>query len=61
MSLKILIDMNLSVEWTETLTNAGFPSIHWTTVGDCRAEDTFIMDWAKYQGYVVFTHDLDFG
>lgn len=61
MSLKLLIDMNLSVEWVETLTKAGYQSVHWSTVGDCRAEDSVIMEWATNQGYVVFTHDLDFG
>lgn len=61
MSLKLLIDMNLSVEWAEVLTKAGYPSVHWSTVGDHRADDTVIMEWARMHGYVVFTHDLDFG
>jgi predicted nuclease of predicted toxin-antitoxin system len=29
-------------------------------VGDPRAEDSIIMEWARANGYVVFTHDLDF-
>jgi predicted nuclease of predicted toxin-antitoxin system len=29
-------------------------------VGDPRAKDRTIMDWAA-NGYIVFTHDLDFG
>ena len=36
-------------------------SVHWSTVGDPRAEDTEIMDYARASDYVVFTHDLDFG
>jgi predicted nuclease of predicted toxin-antitoxin system len=29
--------------------------------GDARADDSVIMAWALTNGYVVFTHDLDFG
>lgn len=32
-----------------------------STIGDPRAEDTEIMDWARTNQYIVFTHDLDFG
>ena len=35
--------------------------MHWSTVGDPRASDRDIMDWAVTHRYVVFTHDLDFG
>ena len=34
---------------------------HWRQIGDIRAEDTEIMEWARVNEYVVFTHDLDFG
>ncbi len=30
-------------------------------VGDPRASDAAIMEWAATHEYVVFTHDLDFG
>jgi predicted nuclease of predicted toxin-antitoxin system len=59
--MKILIDMNLSPDWVTVLTNHGITAVHWSTVGDPRAEDALIMDWARENGYVVFTHDLDFG
>ncbi len=61
MSIKILIDMNLSPDWVPLLQNAGWSAAHWSTVGDPRATDQSIMDWAEANGYVVFTHDLDFG
>jgi predicted nuclease of predicted toxin-antitoxin system len=61
MSVKILIDMNLSPDWAPVLQRHGWPAIHWSTVGDQRATDRTIMDWALANGYVVFTHDLDFG
>jgi predicted nuclease of predicted toxin-antitoxin system len=61
MSIKILIDMNLSPDWVPVLQNAGWSAVHWSTVGDPKATDRTIMDWAEANGYVVFTHDLDFG
>lgn len=59
--MKILIDMNLSPLWVLVLEEAGFEAIHWSTVGDPRASDRTIMTWAANHGYVIFTHDLDFG
>jgi predicted nuclease of predicted toxin-antitoxin system len=61
MSVQLVIDMNLSVEWVTELARHGWSAVHWSTVGDPRAEDTVIMAWALANGYVVFTHDLDFG
>lgn len=61
MSIRIVVDMNLSVEWVELLERAGWSAIHWSAIGDPRAEDATIMAWAATNGHVVFTHDLDFG
>jgi predicted nuclease of predicted toxin-antitoxin system len=59
--MKILVDMNLSPEWVTVLTNHEITAVHWSTVGDPRAEDAVIMDWARTNNYIVFTSDLDFG
>ena len=59
--MRVLVDMNLSPEWVAVLKSAGWETIHWSTVGDPRAEDREIMAWAQAQKHVVFTHDLDFG
>jgi predicted nuclease of predicted toxin-antitoxin system len=61
MSLRIVIDMNLSVEWIPLLEQAGWAAVHWSAVGDPRAEDATIMAWASAHQHAVFTHDLDFG
>jgi predicted nuclease of predicted toxin-antitoxin system len=61
MSLRILVDMNLSVEWIPLLEQAGWTAVHWSKVGDPRADDNTIMVWASANKHVVFTHDLDFG
>jgi predicted nuclease of predicted toxin-antitoxin system len=59
--MKILIDMNLSPEWVDVLEKCGWTAVHWSTVGDPRAEDTVLMDWARANDHILFTHDLDFG
>ncbi len=59
--MKILIDVNLSPGWVEELRAYGWEALHWTAVGDPRATDREIMQWALSHGYIVFTHDLDFG
>ncbi len=61
MSVRLVIDMNLSVEWVSELAQNGWSAVHWSTIGDPRADDAVIMAWALAHGCVVFTHDLDFG
>lgn len=48
-------------EWAGLLSGAGFQATHWSNVGNPRASDAVIMEWARENGYVVFTHDLDLG
>ena len=57
----LLIDMNLSPAWVPMLQRRGWESVHWSDVGNPRASDRDIMDWALAHGCIVFTHDLDFG
>jgi predicted nuclease of predicted toxin-antitoxin system len=61
MSMRILIDMNLSPDWAPLLQQHGWSAVHWSTVGDPRAADREIMAWALANQHVVFTHDLDCG
>ena len=58
---KLLVDMNLSPQWIPVLQQHGWPAVHWSEVGDPRASDREIVNWAAAQKHVVFTHDLDFG
>lgn len=53
--------MNLSPAWVEEFAKHGIEAAHWSTIGDPKAPDVDIMDWARKLSYVVFTHDLDFG
>lgn len=59
--MKLLIDMNLSPLWVQFLAGAGFESTHWSEIGEAYAPDTEILDYASANGFVIFTHDLDFG
>lgn len=60
MMIQLVVDMNLSPDWVPVLVAHGWHTVHWSAVGDPRATDRQIMDWAVANGYVVFTHDLDF-
>ncbi|WP_437549555.1 DUF5615 family PIN-like protein [Sorangium sp. So ce367] len=58
--MKVLVDMNLSPTWAPFLKGEGIEAVHWSAVGDPRAQDRELMAWARQGGYIVFTHDLDF-
>lgn len=53
--------MNLAPRWVEALALGGIDSVHWSTVGDPRASDSELFEYARDNHLVVFTHDLDFG
>jgi predicted nuclease of predicted toxin-antitoxin system len=59
--MKFIVDMNLSPNWLTTLNDAGFAAAHWSTLGAASAPDVEIMSFAAANGFVVLTHDLDFG
>ena len=59
--MRIVIDMNLSPEWVKSFHEAGFEAVHWSEVGNPKAKDTDIVEWAIKNNAIVFTNDLDFG
>ena len=59
--MRFLVDMNLSPSLPDLLGAAGYDATHWSAIGDPRAEDSDILAYARAHGYVVLTHDLDFG
>jgi predicted nuclease of predicted toxin-antitoxin system len=59
--MKIVVDMNLSPEWTTVFAASGWAAVHWSQIGDPSAPDRVVMEWARANGHAVFTHDLDFG
>lgn len=58
--MKLLVDMNLSPRWIAALADAGIEAAHWSMLGAHNASDAVIMTYARANGYVVLTHDLDF-
>lgn len=59
--MKLLFDMNLSPLLAALMNKEGWESIHWSSVGDPKAPDHLIMNWALKNGFWVVTNDLDFG
>jgi predicted nuclease of predicted toxin-antitoxin system len=59
--MNIIIDMNLSPEWVGEFKIHTIDAVHWSSVGKHDAPDYVIINWARDNDYVVFTHDLDFG
>jgi predicted nuclease of predicted toxin-antitoxin system len=59
--VKIVVDMNLSPDWVLFFHSNGIDATHWSGIGAVDAADTEIMEWARANGALVMTHDLDFG
>ena len=59
--MKLLLDMNIPPMWVYYFKKHGITAKHWSEVGKYNATDIEIMEWARANNYVVFTHDLDFG
>ena len=59
--VKILVDMNLSPEWVEEFQLHQIDAVHWSEVGRFDAPDIELINWARENDHIIFTHDLDFG
>lgn len=59
--MTLLIDVCLTPEWVGYFAQHHIASVHWSSPGPIDADDRVIFEYAKTEGYVVFTHDLDFG
>ena len=58
--MKVLIDMNLSPSWVQFLSSHDIEAVHWSSIGSASEKDPVIFEYARTNGYVVFTNDLDF-
>ena len=58
--MKLLLDMNISPRWVDFLKTNGVEAIHWLECSAPNAPDSEIMSYARENGFIVFTHDLDF-
>lgn len=59
--MKILVDMNLSPNWTRFLISENISAVYRSQVGSVSAPDVEIMKYAAGFDYLVLTNDLDFG
>ena len=59
--MKILIDVNLSPAWADFLSKSGHDAVHWSGLGSPSAEDAVLLEYAAANGFVILTHDLDYG
>jgi predicted nuclease of predicted toxin-antitoxin system len=58
--MKLLLDMNIPLKYSALLINKGVHVTRWQDIGKPNAPDTEIMAYAKKNGFVVLTYDLDF-
>jgi predicted nuclease of predicted toxin-antitoxin system len=58
--MKLVVDMNLSIDWIPALRAAGIEAVHWIEIGPQDADNAEIMAWAQANGSVVLTRDLGF-
>ena len=58
--MTIVIDNCLPRSWVEYLRSNEHLAHHWRELGPPNAPDAEIMRWARQNGAVVLTHDLDF-
>ena len=58
--MRLPIDMNLTPRWVPTLLAAGHEALHWSALGPIRASDSTICEYARREGFVLLTNDLDF-
>ena len=59
-SVRLLADMNISPKTVEALEQRGWDVIRVSQVLPMDAPDTRILSFAREEGRVVLTHDLDF-
>ena len=57
--MKVLVAMNLGLGFVAELQALGIEARHWSQVGALDAPDSVIMEWARRDGFVVLTSDLD--
>ena len=58
--MKLLLDMNIPVRFLRLLAEKGIETVRWSDVGMPNATDVEIMEYARMNGYIVVSCDLDF-
>lgn len=58
--MNVLVDMNLGPGWVAAMETESLRVRHWQDVGGKSAPDLEILEWARNNGHIVLTLDLDF-
>ena len=58
--MKVLLDMNIPLKYAALLEKRDVEVLRWSDVGAPNAADSEIMEYARINGFVVLTCDLDF-
>jgi predicted nuclease of predicted toxin-antitoxin system len=58
--MKLLLDMNIPLKYTELLNKKGIETLRWSDIGVANASDSEIMAYAREHNLSVLTFDLDF-
>ncbi len=58
--MKLVVDMNLALDWVPFLKERGFDCEHWSTLGEHDARDEVIANHCREIGATVLSADLDF-
>lgn len=59
--MKFLADMGISPKTVDALGRLGYQAVHLQQQGLHQLTDVKILEKARREGYVLLTHDLDFG
>ncbi|MDR1795980.1 MAG: DUF5615 family PIN-like protein [Clostridiales Family XIII bacterium] len=58
--MKVLVDMNLPPRLAVLLAEFGIAATHWSSVGAANAKDIELFQYARRNGLVILTADIDF-
>jgi predicted nuclease of predicted toxin-antitoxin system len=58
--MRLVLDMNLAPRWTSVFRDRGWEAEHWSRIGDPKSTDAKIAEWARIEGWIVVTNDMDF-
>jgi predicted nuclease of predicted toxin-antitoxin system len=55
--VRLVLDVNFGTDWAAALSDHGADAVHWTEVGDPRASDEEVVEWARRNRCAIVTQD----
>lgn len=59
--MKILLDMNIPIDYATLLIARNIETVRWSDVGAANALDAELIEYASKHDFIILTFDLDFG